>query len=421
MIAKQQRYWDWLMALAEITDPEQPYTRRSFSERFLQGRQWLREQMEQLGLEVRVDHAGNLIGALQGTEPELGVIMTGSHSDSVPRGGRFDGIAGVIAGLELVASWRERGYKPRHTIEMVDFLAEEPSEWGISCVGSRGITGFMGETLQSTPHPKSGELLKDAIVRMGGKPESLEKRTDIKAFFELHIEQGAVLEHEQVTIGVVSSIVGILRLAITFKGQAAHAGTTPMHIRRDALTAATETAYKASQLANDMAREGLDKATSYFTATCGQVFVTPNASNVVPGQVQLVFDIRSDRKESMEYFATCLHSIATQAAAQARVELIAFERMTDTYPMQCDSTLMRYIAESAQAQGFSHKVMPSGAGHDAAFMCYVAPAAMVFVPSVEGKSHCPEEYTSPEDLTAGVSVLIAAIERCDQATEGYKL
>ena len=415
MIANQQRYWDWVMALAQITDPDLPHTRRSFSERFLQGRAWLRAEMEKLGLHVRIDTAGNLIGRLEGSQPQLGVLMTGSHSDSVPNGGRFDGIAGVIAGLELIASCKERGYVPRHSIEIVDFLAEEPSEWGISCVGSRGITGFMDEKLQNTAHPKTGELLKDAVSRMGGDHNALSKRSDIKAFFELHIEQGAVLEHEHITVGVVSSIVGILRLAMTFKGQAAHAGTTPMHIRRDAFTAASETAYQASLLANEIATQGRVDGSVYFTATCGQVFNTPNASNVVPGKTQLVFDIRSDDKPSMEHFAEQLRTLAEQAAANARVELIDFERMTDTYPMQCDTQLMQYIADAAQAQGISHKVMPSGAGHDAAFMCYVAPSAMVFVPSVEGKSHCPEEYTSPEDLAAGVAVLIDAMQRFDQA------
>ncbi|MGL4767711.1 MAG: Zn-dependent hydrolase [Formosimonas sp.] len=413
MKANQTRYWQWLMDLATFTEPDRPHTRRSFSDTFLQGRAWLTGEMEKLGLAVHIDAAGNLMGRLAGSQPELGTLMTGSHSDSVPSGGRFDGMAGVIAGLELVASWRERGYVPRHNIEVVDFLAEEPSEWGISCVGSRGITGFLPENLQNTPHPKTGELLKDAVARMGGDVSQLAKRDDVKAFFELHIEQGAVLEHEGLTVGVVSGIVGILRLAITFKGQAAHAGTTPMHIRRDAFTAAAETAYKASQLATQVAVDGAASGEVYFTATCGQVFGFPNASNVVPGRVQIVFDIRSDHKPSMEQFALNLKRIADAAAAAAKVEMIEFERMTDTYPMTCDAQLMRYISESALAQNISHRVMPSGAGHDAAFISHIAPSAMVFVPSVDGKSHCPEEYTSPEDFAAGMSVLIEAMERVD--------
>ena len=412
MKANKDRYWQWLMDLATFVEPDRPHTRRSFSDKFLEGRAWLTREMEQLGLTVHVDAAGNLIGRMAGSQPHLGTLMTGSHSDSVPSGGRFDGMAGVIAGLELVASWRERGFVPRHNIEVVDFLAEEPSEWGISCVGSRGITGFLPENLQNTAHPKTGELLKDAVTRMGGDVSKLAKRDDIKAFFELHIEQGAVLEHENLTVGVVSGIVGILRLAITFKGQAAHAGTTPMHIRRDAFTAAAETAYKASQLAAQVAASG----EAYFTATCGQVFGFPNASNVVPGRVQIVFDIRSDDKPSMEQFAMDLKQIAELAATAAKVEIIEFERMTDTYPMTCDAQLMQHISDAALAQNISHRIMPSGAGHDAAFISHVAPSAMVFVPSVDGKSHCPEEYTSPEDFAAGMSVLIDAMERFDAAS-----
>ena len=414
MKINSQRYWHWLMQLADITEADRPHTRRSFSDKFLEGRAWLTQEMQTLGLKTHIDSAGNLIGRLEGSQPELGVLMTGSHSDSVPSGGRFDGMAGVIAWLELVASWRDRAYTPRHSVEVVDFLAEEPSEWGISCVGSRGITGFLDDALQNTAHPRTGELLKDAVTRMGGDTSQLRKRTDVKAFFEIHIEPGAVLEHENLSVGVVSGIVGILRLNITFKGQAAHAGTTPMHIRRDAMTAAAETAYRVSALANQHASQAAQTA-HYFTATCGQIFGRPNASNVVPGQVQIVFDIRSDDKSRMEQFATELHDLAKQAAVAARVELVEFERMTDTFPMFCDEALMQHIGDAALSQNISHRVMPSGAGHDAAFLSHISPAAMVFVPSKDGKSHCPEEYTSPEQFALGMSVLVDAMERFDSA------
>lgn len=413
MKANQNRYWQWLMDLAAITEPDRPHTRRSFSPRFLEGRAWLTQEMQALGLTTHIDHAGNLIGRLTGSQPGLGTIATGSHSDSVPSGGRFDGMAGVIAGLELIASWRDAGYTPRHNIEVIDFLAEEPSEWGVSCVGSRGMTGHLSEHLLAMKHPQTGETLAEAVARMGGQPEKLKVRDDIKAFFELHIEQGAVLEHENLTVGVVSGIVGILRLEITFQGQAAHAGTTPMHIRRDAMTAAAETIYRASQAAILLADAGRASNEAYFTATCGQVFATPNASNVVPGRAKIVFDIRSDNKDYMERYAAELRAIAQTAADAARVELAGFERMTDTFPMVCDADLMQHIAAAATAQSVPHRVMPSGAGHDAAFISYIAPSAMVFVPSVDGKSHCPEEYTSPVDFAAGVSVMIEAVERFD--------
>src|SRR5690606_29961194 len=168
MKANQQRYWDALMELGAITDAALPYTRRSFSETFLKGRQWISERMLQLGMVVHVDPAGNLVGRLPGTDNNSGVIESGSHSDTLPGGGRFDGVAGVVAGLECVASLQERNIQLNHPLEVIDFLAEEPSEWGQSCIGSRGISGHLSQEILGCTHPQTGEQLADAIIRMGG-------------------------------------------------------------------------------------------------------------------------------------------------------------------------------------------------------------------------------------------------------------
>ena len=183
-------------------------------------------------------------------------------------------------------------------LEIIDYLAEEPSEWGISCIGSRGISGFLDAALLATPHPQTGETLASAIARMGGKPQALEKRDDIAAAFELHIEQGQVLEAGGIAVGIVSGIVGIIRLEIVLHGQANHAGTTPMPLRHDALTAAAEIILAAETLAQEMAARGA----GYVVATCGQIFATPNASNVIAGETRLVFDIRSDQRALMLHF-----------------------------------------------------------------------------------------------------------------------
>lgn len=406
-----QRYWPQLMELGGITEPDRPYTRRSFSPLFLQGRQWLREQMQAAGLAVRIDAAGNLIGKKAGSEPQLGCIMLGSHSDSVPSGGRFDGIAGVIAALECAQALQTHGISLRHDLEIVDFLAEEPSEWGVSCVGSRGITGFLSAELLATPHPQSQETLQQAIARMGGDAERLQQRKDVAAFLELHIEQGAVLEHEALDIGVVTGIVGIIRLSITLAGQAAHAGTTPMSLRKDTLAGGAEIMLAAESLAQDYARRG----SGYFVATCGQVFNKPNASNVVPGQTQLVFDIRSDTRAWMTEFEQQLEHAVGGVVAQRCLKLVQFERLTDTWPMACDETLMRHIEAACRTGACRFKRMPSGAGHDAAFLSHIAPSAMIFVPSVAGKSHCPEEWTNEADLSRGVAVLMQALLNIDAA------
>ncbi|TCS36688.1 Zn-dependent hydrolase [Reinekea marinisedimentorum] len=406
----KQRFWDWTMALAEISEPGVPYTRRSFSPLFMEGRRWLEQQMQALGLTTSVDAAGNLIGRLEGTDPNAKTIMIGSHSDTVPSGGRFDGIAGVIAGLECIASWKDAGKQLRHSVEIVDYLAEEPSEWGISCVGSRGITGFLTPELLATEHPDTKELLSSALKRVGGDGEQLYKREDVAAAFELHIEQGTVLETERLDVGIVSGIVGILRLNILFEGAAGHAGTTPMDIRRDASVAAARTNYLASEAATRIWKD----SGYYLTATCGQTFIHPNASNVVPGKAELVFDIRSDDKATMEAFASELKRIAEESAELANVEVTEFQRMTDTYPVRADTQLMANIRSACDTHNIKAREMPSGAGHDAAFLAHIAPMAMVFVPSKEGVSHRPDEWTTAEQFEKGIAALITAVESFDQ-------
>ncbi|MDO6406593.1 Zn-dependent hydrolase [Pantoea phytobeneficialis] len=410
MLINDSRMWHWLLTLGQYTDPAQPYTRRSFSEHFLAGRNWLTQQMKMLGLDTHIDSAGNLIGRINGTEPDAGTLVIGSHSDTVPGGGRFDGIAGVIAGLECIATMKHASYRPRHSIEIIDYLAEEPSEWGISCVGSRGISGFLNEALLKTLHPETGESLRDAIRRMGGKPDQLSIRKDIKASFELHIEQGQILEQHHEDIGIVSGIVGILRLSLTLVGQAAHAGTTPMNMRQDALVAAANTIQRADKLAREVSAAG----EHHITVTCGQIFSSPNASNVVPGEVRLVFDIRSDSHQVMEDYADALRNITGQVTQEFGVSLQDFAILTDTQPTLCNAQLMSLIQQSSQQRGWLSRVMPSGAGHDSAFLATLAPAAMLFVPSLLGKSHCPEEWTSQEQLARGISVLLDTVLAFDR-------
>src|ERR1700677_472068 len=207
-----KRIWDDLMALAAITDPEKPYTRRSFSPRFLEGRAWLRQRFEEAGLTVRLDTGGNLIGRLAGSLADPNPIVMGSHSDTVPSGGRFDGPAGIIAALEVVRAFRDEVSKPRYPIEVVDFLAEEPSEYGVSCVGSRAMAGALDDAMLKARNP-AGETLAAGIPRVGVDPGRLDqaRRDSILGYLELHIEQGVVLENNGVDLGLVAAIVGIAR------------------------------------------------------------------------------------------------------------------------------------------------------------------------------------------------------------------
>jgi len=221
-----KRLWEDVMALATITEQDAPYTRRSFTPKFDEGRAFLRRHFEAAGLAVRVDTAGNMIGRREGTDPGRGTILIGSHSDSVPDGGRFDGAAGLLSALEVARALAERGVTLAHDLEVIDFLAEEVSAFRISCCGSRMMAGGMTPEMLANTGP-SGETLKDAVRRVGGDPDHLEQasRSDVVACLELHIEQGRVLENAREDIGVVRAVVGIMRFALTVEGHADHAGT----------------------------------------------------------------------------------------------------------------------------------------------------------------------------------------------------
>jgi beta-ureidopropionase / N-carbamoyl-L-amino-acid hydrolase len=400
--------WDDLMALGAITDPARPYTRRSFSALFLEGRSWLTARMHDAGLTTHIDAAGNLIGRRQGTDDSAGVILIGSHSDSVPSGGRFDGMAGVVAGLAMARALAEHQVSLRHTVEIVDFLAEEPSEFGLSCIGSRGITGNLSAHDLDLRNPQD-ETLGAALLRMGGRPGELAraKRSDITAAFELHIEQGPVLESEGIDIGVVSAIVGITRLEIEFKGTAGHAGTTPMSQRRDPLIAAAHMIGWTRQKAEELAGRSL----GHFVATVGVVEVRPGATNVIAKTARIIIDARSEESALMEEFRQALDGESRAAAVAARVERVTFNIQSATSPSACAPALRKLLADSAADLDCTTRAMASGAGHDMAFLSQVTPVAMVFIPCTGGRSHTPEEWASAEALERGANVVFSAVQQ----------
>jgi beta-ureidopropionase / N-carbamoyl-L-amino-acid hydrolase len=411
------RLWADVMALAGLTDPAHPYTRRSFSPLFLQGRDFLGKRFAEAGLKVSIDTAGNLIGRLDGANPALGVIAVGSHSDTVPSGGRFDGIAGVATALEVARALRDKGERLDHTIEVIDFLAEEPSEYGLSCVGSRGIAGALEPPMLELTDP-GGERLCDALRRVGGDPDRLAKakRSDIEAFLELHIEQGIVLESQSLEVGIVTSIVGIRRIEIVFEGAADHAGTTPMHLRQDALVAAAHTVASVRRIAEELASEGK----GYFVATVGILTVAPGASNVVPGRCRLVIDARTTDLALTERFVEAVERESAEHAAAARVKRAPLNTLSDGKPVICDETVRAAMSQAARELGLKQADLASGAGHDAAFMSRICKSAMLFVPCKGGKSHVPEEWSEREQIAAGAAVILQAVKALDRSLQRGK-
>lgn len=411
MTIDAERLWCHLDELAQITDPEAPWTRRAFTERYLEGRTWLRHKMHAAGMTTRLDDAGNLIGTLPGSEPSLASLATGSHIDTVPGGGRYDGILGVLAGLEAVHSLQDAGIRLRHSIEVIDFLSEEPSEYGVSCIGSRGMVGKLSPAMLDFQEP-GGERLSDAVRRMGGVPEALgeplRQPGALTAFVELHIEQGRVLESSQLPIGVVSDIVGIHRYDIVVTGQTDHAGTTPMDLRRDALAEAGGLIKRIQQEARRQAQ-----GDAYLVATVGRLAVSPNASNAIPERVEMVLEVRSNDATLLEGFFPPLLEGTRRQLAGSGVDIDATP-LSEGLPTQCAPDVQAQIATAADSLGLGHMGMPSGAGHDAVYMAMLAPTGMLFIPCLDGRSHCPEESITQQQAADGCRVLAETLRRLDQ-------
>ncbi|MDQ0320996.1 N-carbamoyl-L-amino-acid hydrolase [Pararhizobium capsulatum DSM 1112] len=402
------RIADVIKGLARITEPDRPYTRRAFTPMFLEGRAFLDRQFKAAGLETRIDASGNLIGKRKGRKSGLGTIMLGSHSDTVPEGGRFDGIAGVAAALEVARALDDAGIRLDHDLEIVDFLAEEVSIFGVSCIGSRGMAGLIPDGWLSR---SEGDLtLRQGIVDAGGDPSRIAqlKRTDISAFLELHIEQGPVLENERRDIGIVTAIAGITRIEIFIEGQADHAGTTPVGARRDALVA-------GAALVADVERVALrlSEGEWHFTATVGEFEIEPNAANVVPSRARLLIDARAERREDMERFITEVDRMAVELQRDRGVTVSSPKIVSDNMPTPADITVMAALEAAAENAGALFRRMASGAGHDAAWMARISRSAMIFVPCREGRSHTPDEWAENDDITLGAAVLVGAVRRLD--------
>ena len=419
--AGQDTYWQMklredrlqmrLDRLSEFTVPGRPWTRRAFTERYAAARDWLQNEMALAGLTTRVDAGGNLIGTLEGREPAHGILASGSHIDTVVDGGRYDGILGVVAALEAAQAIAESGKQPGHTIEVIDFLSEEPSDYGVSCVGSRAMSGNLPTDLLEYTNP-SGERLGEAIRRAGGAPEKLEGplrgKEELAGFLELHIEQGRVLESTGTQIGVVTNIVGIRRYEIVVTGRADHSGTTPMNLRQDALVGAS----RIVERVNAQARE-LQSSNGYLVATVGKISVRPDAANAVPGEARLTLEVRSDSEDRLAGFLDPLLGWAEEAVCRQDALQIEVRRLSATHPTDCAEPIVDTLAASAAELGFSSMKMPSGAGHDAAHMARLCPTGMLFVPCLDGRSHCPEESITMEDALNGARVLTRALLALD--------
>lgn len=394
-------------ALATFTEPgTSGWTRRAFSPAFIAGRGWLAAHMRAAGLATVVDAAGNLVGRRPGAEA-LPPIVLGSHTDTVPGAGKFDGMLGVLAGAAVAQALAAAGYRLRHPLEVVDFLAEEPTPFGVSCVGSMAWAGKLDITMLERCD-ESGRTLAEALAAVGGRPSDLaavaRSPGTIAGYLELHIEQGRVLEDMGLPIAAVQGIVGIRRATLRYDGRPDHAGTTPMLLRRDALAAAAEVVLSAERAA---------RAVEGAVATVGALRVAPNQSNVVPCVVELSVEMRSLAWPAIERIWGAITAEA-QAACAARGVALTIKDIEDVAPMQTPSWLAEVIGAACEAAAPGAPLLASGAGHDGSWIGRIAPAGMIFVRSRDGRSHCPEEYSTPADIALGVAALGRALLALDQ-------
>lgn len=388
-------------AFAEIgRSPNGGYDRIAYSAADRRARDWLIREMEAVGLAVREDEIGNVIGRREGTDPQRGAIALGSHTDSVPSGGNYDGVLGVLGGLACLRTIQAEGLHLNHPVELIDFAAEEATMPG-GTVGSRAMAGLLPAALLEA-NAFDGRTLAEHLRDFGLDPALVGRarrpREAFAAYLELHIEQGGVLEADGLPVGVVEGIVGIRRFAVTYRGVANHAGTTPMADRRDALV-------YAAPFITELPRIAIAHG---IVGTIGTLQIFPGAPSVIPGEVRLDVEIRAIAETALDAAERELRDVARDSGAT--VAAVSAKGGVTSTP-----SIMGLMRETCSALEIPYKTMPSGAGHDAMCIATLAPQGMIFVPSRGGISHAPGEFTEHEHCVAGARALLGTLLRADAA------
>jgi ureidoglycolate amidohydrolase len=387
--------------LGSISEAEPPVvTRIVFSPADLKARAWLIAGCEKAGLAVRQDAVGNIFARWTGSEPRAAAVGTGSHMDAIPNAGKYDGVVGVLGGLEAIRSLQRTGFRPKHSIELLMFTSEEPTRFGIGCLGSRLLSGTMSPDAARKLADKDGASL-DEVRHSAGYTAPLEdvKLRDgyYKAFVELHIEQGPLLEQQKIPLGIVTSIAAPASFRLLIEGAGGHAGAVLMPDRRDALCAASELILAIENAAKT-------SGAADTVATVGICDVFPGAVNSIPSRVNLTLDIRDTnlgrRDAVMHAIETAEKTIATKRQVAIREEIVNADA-----PAQCAPAIVEALSEASVKHSLASMKMVSRAYHDSLFISRIAPVAMLFIPCRNGYSHRPDEYASPEDIARGVLVL----------------
>ena len=387
-------------AMAQLTAPGEGINRLAFTDADWAGRQYIIDRMTDAGLFVEIDDFGNVIGYKLGKKPDLPVVMVGSHTDSVPNGGNYDGVVGVLSAIEVIRGMTDDGYEHDHTIAVVSFMCEESGRFGNATLGSKAMRGEL--TLQDLHRlvDKQGISLYEALKGRNLNPDGIETmayKRPVKSFTEIHIEQGKVLEHEQKTIGIVTGIAAPERFYVTIRGNADHSGATPMNLRHDALCGASKIILGIEEIASMQEEPPV-------AGTVGVVEVTPGAMNVIPGAVKLGVDIRSISKAARDSVVTLVKEFIDITAGKRGLSY-TIETIAQDHPVEMHPAMIREIEEVVKSVGVEYMTMPSGAGHDAMHWAETVPTGMIFIPCRDGISHNPAEFAEMDDIVTGAEVL----------------
>lgn len=381
-------------------------TRLPFTEEARKAVNYLKKLMEEAGLEVTIDSVGNIFGVLKGENPEEPCVMMGSHYDSVINGGDYDGIAGVICAIEVARLFKEEGIRPKRNFVAVGFCDEEGMRFGTGYFGSGAMLGHRDVEYTKNFADKDGITIYEAMKQYGLIPENIGdaawKEGSIGYFMEAHIEQGPVLDSEQVEIGLVDCIVGIQRYMISVHGRSDHAGTTPMDMRKDAVDAATKVISKIA----DWAREKADGT----VATVGYIKTIPGGMNIVAEEVQFTVDIRSSNNDNINDIVRRIRHALDRETGEFGGSYQMNNKLTIT-PVQLSGEMLDIMEEACKEQGYSYRHLPSGAGHDSLEIGQVLPTVMLFVPSKDGRSHCPVEFTKYSDIAKATVIMKALAQK----------
>ena len=410
MIQKERLAKDF-EAMARLTDVGDGINRLAFTDADWAGRQYIVDRMIDAGLTVEADGFGNVIGYKACKNPDLPVVMVGSHTDSVPNGGNYDGVVGVLSAIEAVRSMIEDNVEHDHTIAVVDFMCEESSRFGAATLGSKAMRGEL--TLDDLHRlvDKKGISIYEALQSRNLNPdgiETMEYTRPVKAFTEIHIEQGKVLEHEQKKIGIVTGIAAPERFYVTIRGNADHSGATPMKLRHDALCGASKIILGIEEIASMQEEPPV-------VGTVGVVEVIPGAMNVIPGAVKLGVDIRSISKVARNAVVTLIKEFIN-VVCEKRGLSYTIEPIAQDHPVAMHPAMIREIERAVKEAGIEYMTMPSGAGHDAMHWADVVPTGMIFIPCREGISHNPAEFADMADIITGAKVLDTVLRKLSLET-----